>query len=124
MGGNIAGGLSVLNNIEGVTFNPYGNLDKILQQKADDLGQEIEINPEKLINYRHEKDWISNSNNIGSNQELNEKNISQNPFKNIIDNKIFPHLTPNIPNVEEDNFGRYEIQNEKIIYYPKLSKIK
>lgn len=124
LGGNIAAGLSVLNDVEGVTFNSYGDLDKILQQKANDLGQEIKINPEKLINYRHEKDWISNRDNIGSNQDLNEKNITQSPLRNIRDNKILPHLVPNIPDIKEDNFGRYEIKNEKIIYYPKLSKIK
>ena len=42
LGGNIAGGLSVLNNIEGVTFNPYGNLNDILQQKANDSNETIE----------------------------------------------------------------------------------
>ena len=42
----------------------------------------------------------------------------------IRDNKILPHLVPNIPDIKEDNFGRYEIKNEKIIYRPKLSKIK
>ena len=67
LGGNIAAGLSVLNDVEGVTFNSYGDLDKILQQKANDLGQEIKINPEKLINYRHEKDGLSNYSHLGTN---------------------------------------------------------
>lgn len=84
LGGNIAGGLSVLNNIEGVTFNPYGNLDKILQQKADDLGQEIEINPEKLINYRHENDKLSSYPHLGTNytHESNFTKLQSNFYSN------------------------------------------
>lgn len=70
LGGNIAGGLSALNNIEGITFNSFGDLSGIIQQKANNSGKEIEIYPEKLINYRHEKDSISNFKHLGLNYKL------------------------------------------------------
>ena len=117
LGGNIAGGLSVLNNIEGVTFNPYGNLDKILQQKADDLGEEIEINPEKLINYRHEKDKLSKNtktNNPGFQYEIPK--LSENLEKNDILNHFIKNIGDSITRYPEGNFLN------KTIYYPRLSK--
>ena len=48
-----------MNNIEEVTFNSYGDLNKVIQNKANKLGETIKINPEKLINYRHENDVLS-----------------------------------------------------------------
>ena len=117
MGGNIAVGLSVLNDVEGVTFNSYGDLDKILQQKANDSGKEIKINPEKLINYRHEKDGLSKNRktkNPGLQYEIPK--LSKNLEKNDVLNHFIKNIGDSITRDPEGSFL------DKTTYYPRLSK--
>jgi len=113
LGGNIAAGLSVLNNIDGVTFNSYGDLDKILQQKADDSGCEIKINSENLINYRHEKDDISNSEHLGINYKLPTNLVKLK--SNINSNHDIKNIGKTIQRYPEET-----INQDKTVYYPKL----
>ena len=114
LGGNIAGGLSLMNNIEGVTFNPFGKLDDIIQQKANDTGKIIEIYPNKLINYRHENDKLSSktqNNNPGQQYNLPKINKVNDPFN---------HDIKNISN--SINRSQNNGKSSKTIYYPKLKR--
>ena len=109
--------MSVLNDIKGVTFNPYGNLNDILQQKANDSNETIEINPYKLVNYRHEDDWLSiktKTENLGQQYDLPK--LVQNKGRFDVSN----HDIKNIG----DSISRYPQNNslDKTVYYPKLSK--
>ena len=104
-----------MNNVEGVTFNPFGKLDDIIQQKANDTGKIIEIYLNKLINYRHENDVISNFEHLGSNININ------NNVQGKLNNILLPHLIQNIPNIQNPNtfITNFEIFH-KSIYYPKF----
>lgn len=99
---------------KGVTFNPYGNLDKILQQKANDLGQEIEINPEKLINYRHEEDILSNFPHLGVNYTIPTNFIKLQ--SNFYSNHDIKSLNSSIQRYPDEI-----IHNNETKYFPKIN---
>lgn len=114
LGGNIAGGISALNGIEGVTFNSFGNLNDILQQKANDENKIIKVDPSKLVNYRHEDDFLSkNSHSYNPGMQFNLPKPIENK------SKIDPisHTLQNI----ENPISRYPDGNSlhKTRYYPR-----
>ena len=91
--------------------NKQGNLNIILQQKANDLNETIEINPYKLINYRHENDWLSNCEHVGSNYEFsNEQTYKLRP--------IYNHKIEILNNTFDRSSNELKYNN-KTIYYPK-----
>ena len=100
-----------MNNIEGVTFDPYGNLNDILQEKANNSNEIIVINPYKLINYRHENDLLSNWEHIGTNYNL--VNNRPDEFHPIQNHKI------EILNNLIQRYPNEIIYHDKTIYYPK-----
>ena len=113
LGGNIAAGLSAINNLEGVTFNSYGDLNKIIQQKANETGMQIEVKPENLINYRHEKDGISNYKHLGVNYKLP---TSLTKLKsNVNSNHDIKNISKTI-----QRYPQEATNQDKNTYYPKL----